>query len=242
MKQENDKNEMPFKEHLKELKNRIMICVIFFIGVFIANYLYAEPILMGLVGKAEEIGYKLVYIAPQEILLLELKLSGILSLCITAPVILYHIIRFVLPAYKKPMRLAILAIAIILCFFVGTLFAYYALIPFVYTTLYNIGLSTGIAAQVTISNYTSLFLTFLLCMGVIFEMPLICSALSFFGILTSKAMKKAFKPMIVIIFIVSAFITPPDIFSQCIVAIPMIALYIVSMGLSKLFNRNKGNN
>ena len=102
------------------------------------------------------------------------------------------------------------------------------------------GLS-DITASVSVANYVSFLLTIFVIMGVIFELPVVCVTLTSLGLLKVEWMVKARKFAIIIIFLVAAIVTPPDVVSQCMVAVPMLGLYQFSILICKLISRRKKN-
>ena len=232
--------KMTTESHLKELKNRIIVVFITVVIVFLVLYFNIEPIINFILQMGTDAGYQFVYVSPQEILIQQLRVSIILSLIANIPVIIYELAAFNLPALNVKhawFKVFLITVFGFLMFFLGALFAYQLLLPFVYETLYGIGTDVGVNAMVTVENHISFFLTLIICMGLIFEMPLITVLLALFGILKASMLKKAIKPAIVAILIVAALITPPDVVSQVMVAGPMIALYLISMLLCKIFER-----
>lgn len=187
-------------------------------------------------------GYTFVYISPQEVILQQLRIAGVLSVIVVLPLIVYHVARFVSPVFTGKhafRRLILIGIGAILFFVAGTLFAYEVLLPFVYQFFYGLGNDLGIQANVSLDEYLSLFLTIEICLGVVTEMPLACLVLTRAGVINSTLLKKGRAVATVIIFIVGAIITPPDVVSQCMVAIPMIGLYQLSIWVSTLAEKKK---
>ena len=176
-------------------------------------------------------GYDFVYLEPQEVLVQQLKLDALASLIISLPVIIAEIGLFVAPALDSKAGIVISVIFGTIMFLCGVAFSYYILIPFVFYTLYELGINTGITAQVSISSYISLYLTLLFAIGIIFELPLVSLGFTKAGILTGDKMKKGRKIAIIIALIIAALITPPDVLSQLIVALPIILLYELSIRL-----------
>ena len=124
-------------------------------------------------------------------------------------------------------------------FALGAFFAYKIVLPFMLQFLIKQGQGTDYVASVSIANYISFLLLIFTIFGFIFEMPLVSVILSRLGILTPKIMRKIRGGAIVAIFVVAAIITPPDIFSQIMVGVPMVALYELSIGLCILFQKRK---
>lgn len=237
-----DPNNLTLGEHLRELKKRMLSILLAFVAVFILAYVKSESILAFVMSLGKKAGYIFVYISPQEVILQQLRIAGVLSVIVVLPLIVYHVARFVSPVFtsKHAFReLILIGIGAILFFAVGTLFAYEVLLPFVYQFFYGIGNNLGIQANVSLNEYLSLFLTIEICLGVVTEMPLACLVLTRAGVINSTLLKKGRAVATVIIFIVAAIITPPDVVSQCMVAIPMVGLYQLSIWVSALAEKKK---
>ena len=202
----------------------------------------SESILKFVMSLGKKAGYTFVYISPQEVILQQLRIAGVLSVIVVLPLIVYHVARFVSPVFTGKhafRRLILIGIGAILFFVAGTLFAYKVLLPFVYQFFYGLGNDLGIQANVSLDEYLSLFLTIEICLGVVTEMPLACLVLTRAGVINSTLLKKGRAVATVIIFIVGAIITPPDVVSQCMVAIPMVGLYQLSIWVSTLAEKKK---
>lgn len=242
LKQKNNKKEMSVIGHTTELKKRIKNILIVFFLAFIFCCFFSDRIMDIVFEIGRDVGYKLVYLAPQELLIQQLRVAFICSFLISLPIILYEIIMFLSPAFEiKYIKLYLILIELIslIMFSIGSYFAYRILFPFTCNYLYGIGINIGITAQISVEKYISLFLTLIVCIGCIFELPLICVIFSKLGIINHKIMKKTRKIVIIIIFIIAAIITPPDVISQMIVAIPMVVLYQISILLCKIFKPKK---
>lgn len=237
-----DPNQLDISGHTRELKRRVLTSIFTFIALFLVCLYYCYNLMDFIVKVGRDSGYQFIYIAPQEILIQQLKIAGVFALIGTLPVILFELTQFIAPAFEfKFASLKLLFTEFMgLCMFaVGILFTYKILFPFTCLYLYGLGTSTNIIAQISIEKYVSLFLTTVICMGVIFEIPLISVILTKLGLITASLMKRFRSVIIILIFVIAAFITPPDVISQLIVAIPMICLYQVSIFLSTIFGRKK---
>ena len=243
-----DDGSMTLTGHLKELRNRLIVCAVVFVVatlVFIAN---AAPLVDLLTSIAEngEGGYffTFVSVAPQERLMQYFRLAIVASVVITLPVALYNIYAFAKPGLKKSesffFKLVLLVGLAMFC--VGVVFAYKLMLPFMMRFLsVGIGGTEYIEATTSIESYVSLCLTMFVIFGGVFEMPLVTIVLSKMGILSPALLKKARGVAIVLIFFVAAVVTPPDVVSQCMVAAPMILLYFVSTFLSGIFYKPKSD-
>ena len=119
--------------------------------------------------------------------------------------------------------------------FLGILFAYNILIPFMLYFLLDMSKGVDVSAAISVGNYVSFLMTIFIIFAVLFEFPVVSVLLSQLGIIKVEWMKKARKVMIVLIFIMAAIVTPPDIVSQVMVALPMLLLYELSIILCTVF-------
>lgn len=221
---------MPLTGHLRELRNRIVVCVLVLFGSFVVFVAFAEKLVKILTDMGTANGYQFVFIAPQELILQYFRVAFTASLCVCLPLILYQGWAFARPGMTKTEDRAVLLSLIfgLGCFAIGVVFAYKVTIPIMLFFLINVG-SAYIAASISVESYISFVLSVFVIFGCVFEMPMVTSLLARFGILKPRIMKKARKYAIVLIFVVAAIITPPDIFSQVMVALPMILLYEISL-------------
>ena len=229
---------MTLTGHLKELRNRLIICAVVFVVGVIGFLAVSDKLIDLLTAMARNANYTFVFLAPQEKLMQYFRVSLIAAVVITVPVALYQIYAFAKPGLKKSesfffKMVMVLGLAL---FCVGVLFAYKLMMPFMLQFL-----STGIEGAdyiqttTSIESYVSLCLTMFIIFGCVFEMPLVTIILAKMGIANPEIMKKGRGVAIVLIFLVAAIITPPDIVSQCFVAVPMCLLYFVSIFLSGIF-------
>ena len=176
---------------------------------------------------------KLVYLNPTEPFNLYLKIAALAGLFLTSPFVLYQVWMFISPGlYRNEKRYVVpFMVSTIALFSAGGYFGF----KIVYPAALNFLISFGKQFQpmITIKEYTELFLSIILGMGLIFEMPILVFFLALMGIVTAGWMWKNFRYSILIIFIVAAIVTPTsDILNMCIFAAPMIALYALSIGIA----------
>ena len=229
---------MQYESDFKELRRRIIFLVICFIAAFIFFYLNSPTLMDFIVQKGSDVGYSFVYISPAEVLGEQIKIAAIASFIVLLPLIVLEVALFVGPGVEAGISgIIIPSIFAIIMFATGVIFSYFVLMPFILNTLHDLGINSNITAQVSIANYISLYLTLLISLGFVFELPLASLGLAKFGVINSNFMRKGRKPAIVIALIVAALITPPDVFSQIVVAIPIIILYEFSIVLCKLVER-----
>jgi sec-independent protein translocase protein TatC len=162
-----------------------------------------------------------------------LKIAALAGLFVTSPFVLYQVWMFISPGlYRHEKRYVVpFMVSTIALFLSGGFFGYKVVYPQALTFLVHFG--RQFQPMITISEYTSLFLSIILGMGLIFEMPILIFFLALMGMITAKFMLKNFRYAILLIFIVAAIVTPtPDILSMCIFAAPMVALYAISIGIA----------
>ena len=232
---------MTLTGHLKELRNRLIICAVVFVVGVVVSLAYADRLIDLLTAMGRDY-YEFVSIAPQEKLMQYFRVSILAGVVVTVPVAFYHIYAFARPGLKRSestfFKLVMLLGLILFC--VGVLFAYKLMMPFMLRFL-----STGIEGAeyiqttTSIESYVNLCLTMFIIFGCVFEMPLITIILSKMGIINPQLLKQVRGVAIVIIFFIAAVVTPPDIVSQCMVAGPMVLLYFISILLSGIFYKPK---
>ncbi|HWZ80482.1 MAG TPA: twin-arginine translocase subunit TatC [Candidatus Sulfotelmatobacter sp.] len=242
--QEDEKESMPtmgFLDHLEELRKRIVYSIIavavgFGICWWKVERIYdimQRPIIDAL--RANGMAEKLVYLNPTEPFNLYLKIAALAGLFLTSPFVLYQVWMFISPGlYRNEKRYVVpFMVSTISLFACGGYFGYKIVYPAALTFLINFG--KQFQPMITIGEYTSLFLSIILGMGLIFEMPILVFFLSLMGIVSAGFMWKNFRYSILVIFIIAAIVTPTtDILNMCIFAAPMIALYAFSIGVAWL--------
>ena len=230
---------MSFLEHLEELRKRIIYSLIAVTVGFFACWNYHEfifrfvqrPVMDALQrnGMAE----KLVYLNPTEPFNLYLKVAFLAGLFVTSPFVLYQVWLFISPGlYRNEKRYVLpFMFSTVFLFLAGGLFAYKMVYPAALNFLIDYG--KQFQPMITIGEYTDLFLTIMLGMGVIFEMPILVFFLSMMGIVTPGWMWRNVRYSILVIFIIAAILTPTtDILNMCLFAAPMVGLYILSIGVA----------
>jgi sec-independent protein translocase protein TatC len=232
---------MGFLDHLEELRRRLVYSIAAVAVGFGACWGYREriyavmqkPIMEAL--KSHGLSEKLVYLNPVDPFNLYLKIAALAGLFLTSPFVLYQVWMFISPGlYRNEKRYVMPFMASTIALFsAGGYFGYRIVYPRALEFL--IGFGSQFTPMITISEYTSLFLSIILGMGLIFEMPILIFFLSLMGIISAGFMWKNFRYAILIIFIIAAIVTPsPDIMSMLIFAAPMVGLYVVSIGIAWL--------
>ena len=239
----NADGSMSLSGHLRELRNRILVCAVLLLAAFSACLCFAPRFITYLTGLGDAYGYVFVYIAPQELLLVYLNAALIGALVLCFPVLAYEAYAFSSPGLRQRERFYIIAamIAGTLCFAAGVAFARFISLPFVLRFLIQFTGEVDVSASISIQQYVGFLMTVFVVFGLVFELPIVSVLLTALGLIRPEWLVKGRKVMIVIIFFIAAVITPPDVVSQVMVAVPMIGLYELSILLSRLVLRRRKN-
>jgi sec-independent protein translocase protein TatC len=232
-----DMKEAPLLEHLVELRQRLLRCLIA-VGVgFAASYSFAERLLDILLKPLMDVmpaGSKLIATSLPETFFTVMKLALVAGAFVASPFIFYQLWQFVAPGlYKEERKIIIpVALATAICFVGGALFGYFVVFPFGFKFFMDYA-SDYITMMPTISAYFSLAVTLLFAFGLIFELPVFIFFLTSLGMVSTKALRKFRRWAILLSFVVSAILTPtPDAVNQLLMAGPMIVLYEVGIWVS----------
>lgn len=229
----------PLITHLIELRNRLLkavICVlvVFVLLVYWANDIYsllASPLTERLPEGATMIATNVAtpFFTP-------IKLTIIVSVFLSVPFILYQLWAFVAPAlYKQEKRLVYpLLVSSTLLFYIGVAFAYYIVFPLVFGFLTSTA-PEGVTMATDISSYLDFVLTIFLAFGVCFEVPVAIILLCWTGITTPEDLRAKRPYIIVAAFIIGMLLTPPDVFSQTLLAVPMWLLFEVGTLVARFY-------
>lgn len=163
------------------------------------------------------------------------------GIIVAFPYILYELWKFISPGLRENERKSSRGFIVIasFLFFIGVLFGYYVISPLSINFLGNYQVSAEVKNQFDLESYIALVRTSVLACGIVFELPILMYILTKIGLVTPEALRKYRKISIVLILILSAIITPPDVVSQIIVAIPILILYEVSIHISKIVIKNQ---
>ncbi len=231
----------PFTSHLEELRKRIIRCIVAVFLGFLGSYAFAEQIFNILVKplKAELPPESLlIYTGLPEAFFVYLKLSLFAGIFLASPVLLREIWCFVAPGlYDKEKRYVYpFVIFSTVCFTIGVLFGYLVVFPIAFKFFISYG-SESIRALPSIKEYLNFSCKLLFAFGVVFELPLFVLFLSKIGIVNERMLRSKRKFAILGIFVLSAILTPPDIVSQILMALPLLVLYEISILVAKAFGK-----
>jgi sec-independent protein translocase protein TatC len=237
---QNEGPEETFISHLVELRNRIIRAGIAVIVVFVGLVywapdifrLLARPLMMNLPKDG-----KMIVTDVTGSFFVPMKVTMLVAFVIALPIVLYQIWAFVAPGlYQHEKKLVMpLVSSSYLLFLCGMAFAYFIVFPTIFRVMAHYNAPLGAEMTTDIDNYLSFVLTMFLAFGVTFEVPIVVVLLVRMGVLTVQKLKQIRPYVVVGAFVVSAVVTPPDVFSQLILAIPLIVLYEAGIIAARLF-------
>ncbi|MFH1593834.1 MAG: twin-arginine translocase subunit TatC [Candidatus Omnitrophota bacterium] len=216
--------------HLDELRARVFKSLVAVIAGATCVYIFVEKIFDSLIKPVGQ----LVFIAPQEAFIARVKIAFLGGIFLALPVIIYQTWRFIQDGLQpNEKRYAALFGPVSLLFFIiGSSFGYYIIVPI--GVKFLLGFATeSIVPMISVSKYISFVGLLTLVFGVVFELPLASLFLTKIGVVTPRFLSQKRRHAIVIIFIAAAIFTPPDVVTQCLLAIPLVVLYEIGLLFSR---------
>jgi sec-independent protein translocase protein TatC len=217
---------LTFWEHLEELRKRIFYSLIAIgVGATI-GFIFAGRLVTLLTRPVPN----LVFLAPAEAFVVQLKVALVAGLFIAAPVLFYQFWRFVRPALgPREAKFVVMAVPVTTALFAaGVAFAWLVIVPTAMKFLLSFE-TPKLHAMISINEYVGTVGAFLFACGVIFQLPVIMFFLAKLGVVSARFLMKHQRAAIVAIFVVAAVLSPPDVFSQVLMAIPLFVLFEVSV-------------
>ena len=258
--------EMSFLDHLEELRwllvrGTIAIIIMAFVTYFVSDYLF-DVIIFGptrptfftyqyFCELSHQFGIENICITEMPFIIQNTEMEGQVNMfvwmCILAgfilsfPYILWLIWNFISPAlYEKERKnVRVFLFFSSLLFFLGVIFGYYVIIPMSVNFVATFSVSKVVVNQFTLNSYIGMFKTSILASGLFFELPIIIYFLTKLGLVTPQFLRKYWKYAVIIMLIVAAIVTPPDVVSQLIVATPMLLIYEASIFISVLVHKKR---
>ena len=259
-KEEPQEKVMTFWDHLEELRGHLIRSLIAIVVLAIVAFLNREFIFdqvilapskpgfftnRALCWLAEQLRISALCIEDMNLQIINIKMSGqflthmyisiVTGIILSFPYILWEIWRFVRPAmHEKERKYSQGGVFIsTLLFMLGILFSYFLIVPLTVNFLGNYHVSETVFNQISLSSYISTVVSLTFAVGIVFELPILVYFLTKIGVITPDFLKKNRRYMYVILLILSAIITPPDLFSQILVVFPLIGLYEFSITVSR---------
>lgn len=240
--------EMGLVQHLEELRQKLIKAIIAaFLGM-LACFAFSEQLfdwLMLPLYRALPKSTSMIYTAPPEAFFQYLKVSLIAGIFLTSPYIFYQIWLFIEPGLYSNEKKYILPISFFsaILFVTGAIFGYFIIFPYAYKFFMGFA-DIHISPKISMREGFSFALSLLLAFGIVFELPLVIFFLARLGLVTSRTLHKYRKYALMLAFMLSAFLTPPDIFTQLFMAGPLIVLYEIGIWIAVIFGKRgpqKGN-
>ncbi|PKM83701.1 MAG: twin-arginine translocase subunit TatC [Firmicutes bacterium HGW-Firmicutes-13] len=232
-----DKNKekiLTLTEHLTELRKRIVISLIAVILASIVTFTYVDIIRESITAPAGN----LVFLTLAEAFMTNIKIALVSGCLLAFPVILFQVWSFVLPGLSPSERrfTILFVIASLFFFLTGVVFAYHVIIPI--SIKFFLGFATeDLMPMLSFNSYISYISGIIFAFGLVFQLPIAVFILAKLGLVSSDLLKKYRMYAVVVIFIVAAVITPPDVFSQILMALPMMLLYEISILAAKIVGK-----
>ena len=242
-----DDVKMPLMEHLTELRTRLLYSMVGFIIAFVVCFYFWRPVLDLLTAPLEAACGRqgkpcpVIYTSLIEPFFTQVKIGAFGALCVTFPLIASQIYKFLAPGLYKKERLALVPflIATPVMFAVGATFLYFVLLPLALHFFVSYQQYANIELMPKIGEYIDLVMKLVFAFGLCFEMPVILTLLAKVGIVTSDGLRQKRRYAIIIVTVVAAIFTPPDVISMCSLAVPMIGLYEISIWLARWIEKKR---
>ena len=236
-----DQDKIPFTSHLEELRKRLIFCFIA-VGIgFVLSYGFKEKLFQILTRpliSVMQTGDKLIFTGLPEAFFTYLKVAFLSGIILAAPVIFYQFWMFVAPGlYNKEKRFMAPIVFLSTFFFVGgAFFGYFIVFP--YGFKFFLGFASEIIRPLpSMREYLGFASKLLLAFGLVFELPLIITFLARLGIVSVSFLKKNRKYALLLFFVGAAILTPPDVVTQIMMALPLILLYEISIIGARIFGK-----
>jgi sec-independent protein translocase protein TatC len=238
MEKERTLPEMSFMDHLGELRKRlfyiVLTIVVFGIGCFIFVKIMIDFLLNPALSMEPPLHLQVLKV--QGMFLVQVLVAFFGGFALSIPVLVYQIWAFVKPGLYKKERYwtGTLIVVTFFCFIAGAAMAYYIMLPFALRFFMNISQPYDVSPIIAIDYYIRFVVMMMMSVGVVFELPVISFILAKMQVLSSAVMKKSRKYALIVIFILAAILTPPDPFTQFLMAVPLILVYEISIWIVKL--------
>ena len=234
-----DDTDQPFISHLVELRDRLLRIVLVVAVVFLALMPFSNTLFSSLSGPLTAIlpeGSSMIAIDVASPFLIPFKLTLVLAVFITMPFLLYQIWAFIAPGlYKNERRLVMpLLVSSTVLFYAGAAFAYFVVFPLVFA-FFTSTAPEGVSVMTDISRYLDFVLTLFFAFGAAFEVPVVVVVLVWTGMATQESLRQKRPYIIVAAFVLGMLLTPPDIISQTLLAVPVWLLFELGVYFSGWF-------
>ena len=249
-----DDRELPFTEHLEELRDRLVRCLVAVGVLMLATFVAKKPLFALLRAPMDqafeiarlidpsfpEIASKMSYKDPLEPFFTQFKVAILAAVFLAIPFISYQLWKFVAPGLYKHERRATLPFIVIATgmFATGASFCYLAVLPYGYGYLLTYG-GAEYEPAIMMQEYLKLTARLLIAFGLVFELPVFIVFLARIGVVTPEGLARFRKHAAILVFVIAAILTPPDVITQVFLATPLVILYEVSIYGAKIFGKKR---
>lgn len=222
---------MTLVDHLAELRHRLVIIFVVNLGLAMVLFQFAEKMMAYLLALNP--GFTFVFVEPQELFMVYIQLALLLSVIICSPLTIYQLWAFIIKGlYPKERFYGVCSLVAGVGFFaLGVVFCYKVALPFTLRFFVNITID-DINPMISIQSFASFCNTMLASFGLVFEMPVLSFLFTKLGVITARGLKRKQGLLILVIFVLAAIITPPDVISQICLGVPMVLLLQISIAVS----------
>ncbi|HHW03828.1 MAG TPA: twin-arginine translocase subunit TatC [Thermoanaerobacterales bacterium] len=228
--------KLPIIEHLKELRSRLLVCVISIMLFSVASFILWPEIFPLLIPD----DLSMVYISPQEALLVKIKISFLCGLLFSLPLVLFEAWKFIVPALTNRERKVFLFFGLLssFLFLCGIYFGIFTITPTMVRFFLRFS-HQSLIPLFSIASYSSFLISITLSFAIISQIPIIMVLVVKLGFVNRESIEKQRGLAVIFIFIIAAVITPPDAFSQMVLALPMWGLYELGLILTKFVKKSR---
>lgn len=232
-----DPKVMSFIEHLEELRNTLLYVLAVAAVAATGGWFAAGPILDALVPAA--LG-KVYFSGPAEGFMVRLKASVVIGLLVAMPMLLARLWNFVAPGLFRNEKRAVVPVLVAgsLLFYLGIAFGYVAVVPRMVDFFLSFS-GQKLTPLINVTQYFMFVAKFCLAFGLAFQLPLVLVLLAALGLVTPKQLWSQWRYGVILIFVIAAWLTPPDAVSQIMMGVPLVVLYMLSIGVSFLVVRRR---
>ena len=234
--------KMTLMQHFAELRRRILWCALIFVFAFCLGWVISPYVELFLTRPLLNVwaDAALLYTGISDGLMIQFSLATLVALVITVPVLLWHVWAYVAPGLHKNEKQFLVPIFLLspILFMIGAAFAFYILFPFVFKFFLELNESMYVPTVLmpAVTGYLAFSIGLLKVFGIAFQLPLVLVCLNRVGLLSKESVIKSRRYVIIAVFIVAAMLTPPDVVSQVLLALPMLFLFEISILFMKRDN------
>ena len=235
--------ELKLTDHLEELRKKLIIAGLSIGVLAIVSFFFSDFLIEVISSPIKQSVYSLYFLSPYEAFMTKMKISVVSGIILSLPVLFFQLWQFVSPGlYLREKRVVFpLVVGSTFLFVLGALFAYFIVIPMALDFFLNFQ-TTTLVPLISIGSYISFFLSFIFIFGIMFDLPVVLISLIWFRVMGTPFLSCQRKLVVVLIFVLSALLTPTaDVFTQCLLAIPLWLLFEVSILIGKQIERRRSS-